>query len=101
MFLRNSEKFALLVAQNLNEDEPSLTIESQNIGKVLSLNLTLHWKTILYAYMCIVIVAQIEEPNNSTGVTFPDPNIGLNNSIFILSSYIRQRSNEASKFSLL
>ena len=42
MFLRNSEKFALLVAQNLDEDEPSLTIESQNIGKVLSLNLTLH-----------------------------------------------------------
>ena len=34
MFLRNSEKFALLVAQNLDEDEPSLTIESQNIGKV-------------------------------------------------------------------
>ena len=42
----------------------------------------------------LVIVAELVDANNISDVTFPDPNnnFGINSSIFIPESYIRQRS---------
>ena len=97
--LKNSERFALLLAENLHVAGASLTIVSENIGKNLSYVCS---NIILYDHFShIVIVVTLVDPNNTTDVTFPGPNVSVDNSLSISASYIQQRSNETGKLPLM
>lgn len=95
--LKNSERFALLLAENLHVVGASLTIVSENIGK----NLSYVCSNITFYDHIIVIVVTLVDPNNTTDVTFPGPNISVDNSLSISASYIQLRSNETGKLSLM
>ena len=94
MLLMNSERFALILAENLEVGSIQVVI-SDNICKFLSKILAIMSSMII----CTVIAAELVDTDNISDITFPDPNIDFNtdNSIFIPASYIHERSMTTGK----
>ena len=92
MLLSNSERFALLLAENLKVGS-NRTVISDNIGNI---NVVLNCKLFVIHGFYIEIFAELVNPNNITDIYYRDPgsNLTAENSIFIPASYIELRHNQ-------